>query len=223
LAGLGQYPASWVSLCALCPEAGVFTVGDVPGGVVLKPYIAAVWGGATVDVALGVPAQLPLLAIGAGDGSQAFAEIVLVLNLMAIGASIRQRAHQWAVFVAVLVTLGRGVVGQAASLVIVVLAAAFLIRSLLGVLVYGQQALALVVVLGDQALFQLARYAAIRLVSKALKRAVVSTCQHLPGVGAPQIHSFTAVADSLGGPAFSIVPVLPLAAIGANFAEQTAC
>ena len=35
LAGLGQYPASEVSLCALYPEAGVFTVGDVPGGVVL--------------------------------------------------------------------------------------------------------------------------------------------------------------------------------------------
>src|SRR5690554_5827169 len=223
LAGLGQYPASGVSLCALCPEAGVFTVGDVPGGVVLKPYIAAVGGGATVDVALGVPAQLPLLAIGSGDDSQAFAEIVLVLNLVTIGSAIRQWAHQWAVFVAVLVTLGRGVVGQAASFVIVVLAAAFLIRGLFRVLVYGQQALALVVVLGDQALFQLARYAAIRLVSKALKRAVVSTCQHLPGVGAPQIHSFTAVADSLGGPAFSIVPVLPLAAIGANFAEQTAC
>src|SRR5690554_1354315 len=35
LAGLGQYPASGVSLCALCPEVGVFTVSDVPGGVVL--------------------------------------------------------------------------------------------------------------------------------------------------------------------------------------------
>src|SRR5690554_215030 len=138
LAGLGQYPASGVSLCALCPEAGVFTVGDVPGGAVLKPYIAAVGGGATVDVALGVPAQLPLFAVCAGDSSQAFAEVVLVLNLVTIGSAVRQRAHQWAVFVAVLVTLGRGVVGQAASFVVLVLAAALLFRCLFGVLVHGQ-------------------------------------------------------------------------------------
>src|SRR5690554_5298308 len=222
LAGLGQYPACRISLCALGPEAGVFPVGDVPGGVVLEVDVSAIGGRAAVNMACGIPAQLPLLAIGAGDGSQAFAEIVLVPNLMAIGSAIRQRAHQWAVFVAVLVALGVGVVGQAASLVVLVLAAAFLIRGLFRILVYGQQALALVVVMGDQALFQFARYAAIRLVSKALKRPVVSTCQHLPGVGAPQIHGFTAAADSLGGPAFGIVPVLPLAAIGANFAEQTA-
>ncbi|WP_106763139.1 hypothetical protein [Marinobacter fuscus] len=88
---------------------------------------------------------------------------------MAIGSAIRQRAHQRAVFVAVMVALGVGVVGQAASLVVLVLAAAFLIRSLFRVLMYGQQALALVVVLGDQALLQFARYAAIRLVSKALR------------------------------------------------------
>src|SRR5690554_5499557 len=138
LAGLGQYPASGVSLCALRPEAGMFSVGDVPGGVILKMDIAAVWGSAPVDVALGVPAQLPLFAVYAGDGSQAFAEIVLVPNLMAIGSAIRQRAHQWAVFVAVLVALGVGVVGQAASLVIVVLAAAFLFRCLFGVLVHRQ-------------------------------------------------------------------------------------
>ncbi|PSF05921.1 hypothetical protein C7H09_12385 [Marinobacter fuscus] len=68
-----------------------------------------------------------------------------------------------------MVALGVGVVGQAASLVVLVLAAAFLIRSLFRVLMYGQQALALVVVLGDQALLQFARYAAIRLVSKALR------------------------------------------------------
>src|SRR5690554_46133 len=223
LAGLSQYPASGVSLCALCPEARVFPVGDVPGGVVLETDVAAIGGRAAVNMACGIPAQLPLLAIGAGDGGQAFAEVVLVLNLMAIGASIRQRAHQWAVFVAVMVALGVGVVGQAASLVVLVLAAAFLIRSLFRILVYGQQALALVVVLGDQALFQFARYAAICVVGKALERPVMSTCQHLPGVGAPQIHGFTAAADSLSGPAFGIVPVLPLAAIGANLAEQTAC
>ena len=35
LAGLGQYPPGRVPLCALSPEARVFPVDDVPGGVVL--------------------------------------------------------------------------------------------------------------------------------------------------------------------------------------------
>src|SRR5690554_6155081 len=156
LAGLGQYPASGVSLCALRPEARVFPVGDVPGGVVLKVDVTAIGGCTAVNMACGIPAQLPLLAIGAGDGGQAFAEVVLVLNLMAIGSAIRQRAHQWAVFVAVMVALGVDVVGQAAGSIVLILPAAFLIRGLFRVLVYGQQALALVVVLSDQALFQLA-------------------------------------------------------------------
>ncbi|WP_240616583.1 hypothetical protein, partial [Marinobacter fuscus] len=123
LTGLGQYPASGVSLCALRPETWVFPVGDVPGGVVLETDVPAIGGRAAVNMACGIPAQLPLLAIGAGDGGQAFAEVVLVLNLMAIGSAIRQRAHQRAVFVAVMVALGVGVVGQAASLVVLVLAA----------------------------------------------------------------------------------------------------
>ena len=44
LAGLGQDPASRVSLCALRPESRVFPVGDVPGGVVLKVDVTAIWG-----------------------------------------------------------------------------------------------------------------------------------------------------------------------------------
>ena len=88
LAGLAQYPARRVPLGVLDPEAGVFAMGDVAGGVVAETDIAAIGGRATVDLAGGVPAQLPLLAIGPGNRGQAFAEIVLVTDPVAIGTAV---------------------------------------------------------------------------------------------------------------------------------------
>src|SRR5690554_6610259 len=114
LAGLGGYAAAFVPLQGLDPDARVFPADDVAGGIVMEVDVAAVWRFTPVDLATGVPAQLPLIAVGLGDAGQAFFQVVVVMHAVAIGATIGDGSRQLGVVVGVGVADGVGVGGQQA-------------------------------------------------------------------------------------------------------------